>query len=112
LLINISNDAWFGDSVAPHQHLQIARMRAKESGRFLLRATNTGISAVIAPDGSVAARSPQFVTDVLTATVRPYQGSTAYVRFGNVPVIVLALLVVSSIAAPRRRKDRADGMRP
>ena len=53
LLINASNDAWFGDSLAPHQHLAMAHMRAAETGRYLLRATNTGISAIIGPDGAV-----------------------------------------------------------
>jgi apolipoprotein N-acyltransferase len=94
LLLNVSNDAWFGDSFAPHQHLQIARMRALETGRFLLRATNTGISALIGPYGSVLARSPQFETHVLTAEIQPRFGSTPYVRMGNVAVVVLAVFML------------------
>jgi apolipoprotein N-acyltransferase len=102
LLLNVSNDAWFGDSIAPHQHLQIARMRALESGRYMLRATNTGISAVIGPDGSLVERSPQFETHVLTARVRPYTGSTPYVRFGNgVPLALATILLVLGVT--RRR---------
>src|SRR5690606_27380355 len=58
LLVNVSNDAWFGDTIAPHQHLQIVRMRAREAGRWLVRATNSGITAVIAPDGRVVASLP------------------------------------------------------
>ncbi len=104
LLLNVSNDAWFGNSLAPHQHLQIARMRALESGRFLLRATNTGISAVIGPQGTVLARSPQFETHVLTAEIHPRAGSTPYVRIGNAAVVVLAvlLLIAGSFSARRQ----------
>jgi len=94
LLVNVSNDAWFGDSTAPHQHLQMARMRALESGRYLLRSTNTGITAVISPQGDVIDRLPQFQSGVLSATVRPYTGTTPYVRFGNYPVVILCLLMV------------------
>lgn len=89
LLVNVSNDAWFGDSIAPHQHLEIAQMRALETGRYLLRATNTGISAIINPSGQVTARTPQFTTQALTATVQPMQGITPYVRLGELPLILL-----------------------
>jgi apolipoprotein N-acyltransferase len=91
LLVNVSNDAWFGDSLAPHQHLEMARMRAKETGRPLLRATNTGISAIIDHRGRIMARSPQFEEAVVTGSVVPQQGATPYVRFGNLPVLLLAL---------------------
>lgn len=103
LLINVSNDAWFGDSIAPHQHLQIARMRALETGRYMLRATNTGISAVIDPDGRVVARSPQFQPDVLRATVIPQRGATPYVSIGNRWLAALAVLAVLAFAGVRRR---------
>ncbi len=94
LLVNISNDAWFGDSIAPHQHLQIARMRAIESGRYMLRATNTGVSAVIAADGTVEQMSPQFKPDVLVANIPPYRGATPYVITGNWLVVILAILML------------------
>ncbi len=94
LLVNVSNDAWFGDSIAPHQHLEIARMRALESGRYLLRATNTGISAVIDAKGKIGARTPQFKIITLGTTAQPYQGSTPYVRFGNGLVVSLLLVCV------------------
>jgi len=93
LLVNVSEDAWFGDSLAPHQRLQMARMRAIESGRPMLRAANTGPSVVIDHRGTVTARSPQFKTFVLPARVRPMQGVTPYVRLGNWP-IVSALFVI------------------
>ena len=73
VLVNVSNDAWFGDSIAPHQHLQIARMRALETGRYLLRATNTGISAIIDERGEVVAISSQFVPDVVSGEMIPHR---------------------------------------
>ncbi len=103
LLLNVSNDAWFGDSIAPHQHLQMARMRSLEAGRYLLRATNTGISAVIGPDGAVIARSPQFETHVLRADVRPYLGATPYMKVGNAAIVLIALLMVCGIGLTPRR---------
>jgi apolipoprotein N-acyltransferase len=113
VLVNVSNDAWFGDSLAPHQHLQKARMRALETGRYLLRATNTGISAIIGPDGGLAGVSPQFEVHVLTGSVRPMQGATPYVSVGNAPVVLLAGLAVGlaallgprGLGLTRRRED-------
>ena len=108
LLVNVSNDAWFGDSLAPHQHLEMARMRARETGRPMLRSTNTGISAVIDARGNIVIRSPQFEEAVVTATVQPYQGATPYVLTGNWPVLTLsALLVLLPLAAgsPPGRKS-------
>jgi apolipoprotein N-acyltransferase len=91
LLINVTNNAWFGDSTAPHQHLQISRMRALEAGRYLVRATNDGISAAIDPQGKVVARLPQFREAVLRVEVQPMTGLTPYARFGNYPVVIGAL---------------------
>jgi apolipoprotein N-acyltransferase len=106
LLVNISNDGWFGDSVAPHQHLQIARMRALESGRFLIRSTNTGISAVVDTLGRVMAQSPQFSMTTLRARVQPYSGATPYILAGNGPVISLAWLVlIAGMVSGRRRRS-------
>ena len=85
LLVNVSNDGWFGDSIAPHQHLQMARFRALESGRFMLRSTNTGITAVIDPRGTIVGQGEQFKAVVVTATVQPRTGATPWVRFGNWP---------------------------
>jgi apolipoprotein N-acyltransferase len=103
LLINVTNNAWYGDSTAPHQHLQIARMRALEAGRYLIRAANDGITAVIGPRGEIVGRLPQFQEAVLRADVQPMTGLTPYARLGNTPVIGLggALLLV---AAWRRRR--------
>jgi len=95
LLINVSNDAWFGDSIAPHQHLQIARMRALEVGRYSVRATNTGISAFIGPDGKILQQGAQFVPAKMTLKVEPMQGSTPYARNGNRFILSLCVLILA-----------------
>jgi apolipoprotein N-acyltransferase len=102
LLINVTNNAWYGDSTAPHQHLQIARMRALEAGRFEVRAANDGITAVIDPHGKIAAQAAQFKEAVLRATVQPMSGLTPYARLGNYPVVIGAMLLLV-FAAWRRR---------
>ena len=94
LLVNVSNDAWFGDSLAPHQHLQMARMRALESGRYMLRATNTGISAIIDEKGEIVKQSPQFKATALSAQVSLFKGSTPYVLWGNYPVVIASLILL------------------
>jgi apolipoprotein N-acyltransferase len=97
LLVNLSNVAWFGDSLAPAQHLQIARARALETGRMHLTATNTGITAVVGRDGRVLARLASFTEGRLDATVQGYSGATPYVRFGDWPALAacVALLLVA-----------------
>ncbi|MBI3574969.1 MAG: apolipoprotein N-acyltransferase [Gammaproteobacteria bacterium] len=103
LLVNVSEDAWFGDSLAPHQRIQIARLRALESGRPMLRAANTGPSVVIRHDGEVIARAPQFEEYVLRAAVEPRQGATPYSRWGNNPVVwLLGGLLAAGFLATRR----------
>lgn len=95
-LVNVSNDAWFGVSLAPYQHLEIARMRALEAGRYMARATNTGVSALIDHQGRVLTRSGLFQTEVIKGELEPRQGATPYVRFGdNVSVgLAVGLLLV------------------
>jgi apolipoprotein N-acyltransferase len=107
LLVNVTNDAWFGDSTAPHQHLDISRMRSLETGRPMLRATNDGVTALIAHDGELLGRLPQFRAGVLTGTVEPRVGLTPYARFGNAPVLVLTWLAVAAGFAAARRRGRA-----
>ncbi len=101
LLVNVSNVAWFGDSLAPAQHLQIARLRALESGRMMLRSTNTGMTAIVDVDGRVLSALPPFTRGALVGEVQGYSGATPYVRWGNWPVIGLALLLVLLVG--RRR---------
>lgn len=105
LLVNVTNDAWFGDSTAPHQHVDISRMRSLETGRPMLRATNDGITALIAYDGSMIASLPQFRPGVLTGEVVPRAGLTPYLRYGNAPLLaVLLAALVLPVAFARRSR--------
>jgi len=103
LLINVTNDAWFGDSTARHQHLQISRMRALEAGRYLIRAANDGITAVLDARGGEIAVLPEFREGVLRADVRPMTGLTPYARWGNYPVLLFCALLLAWAAWRRRR---------
>ena len=94
LLANVSNVAWFGRSVAPQQHLQISQARALETGRYMLRATNTGMTAIIDPQGRVRKVAPEFTEAIVTGVVQGRAGATLYVRWGNAPAIAIALLLV------------------
>ena len=102
LLVNMSNVAWFGDSLAPAQHLQIAQLRAIETGRMHLAVTNTGITAAIDRDGRVLARLPQFTEGRLEITAQGYTGVTPYVRYKDWPVVVVSLLVMGALAFAAR----------
>ncbi len=104
LLVNMSNVAWFGRSIAPEQHLQISQARALETGRYLLRATNTGMTAVINPRGEVERAAPQFETALLTHTVRGHAGATPYVRWGNYAVLLLLAMLLGVAWVMRARK--------
>jgi apolipoprotein N-acyltransferase len=103
LLVNMSNVAWFGDSLAPAQHLQIAQLRAIETGRMHLAATNTGVTAAIDRDGRVVARLPQFREGRLEVTAQGYSGSTPYSRYRDWPVVVISLLVLAFAVLIARR---------
>ena len=104
LLVNLSNVAWFGDSLAPAQHLQIAQLRAIETGRMYLTATNTGITAVIDREGRVLATLPQFAEGRLEATAQGYVGATPYVRWRDWPILFIALGVLVAYTVIARRK--------
>jgi len=95
LLVNVSNVAWFGDSLAPAQHLAIARMRAIEAGRMHLTATNTGITAAIDRDGRVLKRLPQFTEARLEIEAQGYSGATPYVHLRDWPIVLLALALLA-----------------
>jgi len=108
LLVNVTNDAWYGESHAAMQHNQLSQMRALEAGRMMLRATNTGVTSVIGVDGRVQAMLPQHEEGVLTAQVQGYAGSTPYVRWGN--AAMLGLIVMMLLVA--WRLQRRESTRP
>jgi len=95
VLVTISNDAWFGASIGPHQHLQLARMRAIENGRYVLRGTNNGLTAIIDQRGRLSAQLPQFVPDVLRGGYRPARGYTPFTRTGHWPLIGLLVILLA-----------------
>lgn len=97
LLLNTSNDAWYGDSSAAIQHNQISQMRALETGRMMLRATNTGVTSVIGNDGRILQMLPQHREAVLSAQVQGYTGTTPYVVWGNMAVLVLLLAMFTAV---------------
>jgi apolipoprotein N-acyltransferase len=104
LLVNVTNDSWFGRSTARYQHLQISRLRAREAGRPMVRAANDGVSAIIGARGEIQARAPEYEASVLRATVEPRTGLTPYARMGNWPIIVLALVFAGLGAYVKRRR--------
>jgi apolipoprotein N-acyltransferase len=106
LLVNVTNDAWYGRSIAAEQHNQIAAMRALELGRPMLRATNTGITSAIGHDGREIARLPWFTTGVLEVAVAGREGATPYLRFGDLPALALSVLAIVLPAMLRRLRSR------
>ena len=105
LLVNVTNDAWYGKSHAAMQHNQISQMRALETGRMMLRATNTGVTSIIGPDGRVLQMLPQHEEGVLTGMVQGYGGSTPYVRWGNAAMLGLISLMLASAWWLRHKKS-------
>ena len=104
IMVVISDDSWFGKSFAASQHLQIAQMRALETGRPLVMATNDGLTAVVDAFGNIQALAPPYQTSVLTASVSPHQGSTPWVRSGIYPwALVLFSLLLIAYWRQRRR---------
>ncbi len=89
VLMTLSNDSWFGTSIGPLQHLQMAQMRALENGRWLLRATNNGVTAIVDHHGRVVDRLPQFQAGALQGRYRIMDGDTPFVRLGHLPVLLL-----------------------
>ncbi|MCG5529519.1 apolipoprotein N-acyltransferase [Halorhodospira halochloris] len=104
VLVNVSNDAWFGDSLAPHQHLQKARQRAAETRRWMLRSTNTGITAVIDPYGEIVEQAPQFAQTSVVAQVYKRSGPTPYMVIGDWPVVIAVLVLLAAIALRTRKR--------
>lgn len=107
LLANLSNDAWFGHSLGPQQHLQIAQMRALESGRYMLRATNTGVTAIIDQRGRIVSRAPEYVVTTLNGTAQGYTGMTPFAYVRNHWMWALPIIVLLSYFIQTRRVRRA-----
>lgn len=103
LLINMTNLAWFGASQAPTQQLRLSQLRSLETGLPSLRATNTGVTAIVSPNGIVEAQLNQFTQGTLSATVQAYTGKTPYVRWGNAPILSLSCLILLLGLMQRRR---------
>lgn len=101
LLVNASNDAWYGESLAAYQHMQFSQARALETGRTVLRATNTGATAMIDPHGNVLAHAPHFTETTLNVMAQGYSGSTPYVRFGNWLFLAICFIGLLFIGWPR-----------
>jgi apolipoprotein N-acyltransferase len=108
MLLNVSNIAWFGDSIALPQHLQISQMRSLETRRPMLRATNTGATAVIDAAGRVQAQLRPFTHGTLAAKVQGMSGWTPYILFGNTLVVTAALLLLAGIWFPHRKRRQAN----
>lgn len=103
LLLTISNDAWFGDSIGPLQHMQMAQMRALETQRYLVRATNNGISAVVDPTGTMIARTQQFTQEILAAPIVPISGNTPFMIWKHIPIIILFMgLLIGAFIRSRK----------
>ena len=103
LLVNVTNDAWYSHSHAAAQHNQIAQLRALETGRMMLRATNTGVTSIIGADGRVLQQLPQHREAVLKGMAQGYDGITPYVRWGNAAVLLLIALMLACAWARRNR---------
>ena len=106
----MTNDAWYGRSIGARQHNQVGAMRALESGRPMLRATNTGITSAIAHDGRVLAELPWFVRGILEIEIAGRTGETPYLRFGDWPVLILSLALFA-IAVLQNRRGAISGNR-
>ncbi|TBU90081.1 apolipoprotein N-acyltransferase [Stutzerimonas kirkiae] len=106
LLLTVSNDAWFGRSIGPLQHLQMAQMRALEAGRWMIRATNNGITVLIDPKGRISERAPQFEQAVLYGEVTPMQGLTPFLRWRSWPLGLLCALLLAHAVMRRPKAAR------
>ena len=102
VLLTVSNDAWFGRSIAPRQHMQMARMRALENAKPLMRGTNNGVTALVDHRGDISAKIEQFSAGELSGTIAPRTGQTVFTRTGSWPVVILSLFICGGLIARRR----------
>ncbi|MCO4799826.1 MAG: apolipoprotein N-acyltransferase [Colwelliaceae bacterium] len=107
ILLTVSNDAWFGNSHGPHQHMEIARMRSLEFGRPLLRSTNNGVTAITDHRGEITQQLPQFKQEVLKAEIQLVSGMTPYSQYGRYPTWIFALITFLIIMIKKRSLSKA-----
>ena len=112
MLLNVTNDSWFGRSPARYQHLQISRLRTMETGRPMVRAANDGVSALISHHGEILVSAPEYEPTVMRGTLQPRTGLTPYARTGNWPVVCLVLVFGLAAAWVGRRDRSARGNLP
>ncbi len=105
LILTVSNDTWFGRTIGPHQHMQMAQMRALENAKPLLRTTNNGITAVVNHHGAIIAQLEQFTVDVLPFEIIPRQGNTFFTQTGSAPVLLVCMLIIFINISNTRRKQ-------
>lgn len=108
VILTLSNDTWFTGSIGPDQHFQIARMRAIENNRWLVRSANNGISAIVSPQGEVKEIAPRYVEAILKGTIEPLQGLTPYQRMGHWPLIALYLMLAVFLFVWNRKSRQLD----
>ena len=107
VLLTVSNDTWFGDSFGPLQHVQMARLRALENGRYLLRATSNGVTVIIDPKGEITAQAERFTTTSIEGDVQAMQGLTPFTHTGSWPVWLMSLLLLApALVGVGSRKQR------
>jgi len=111
VLVNLTNDAWYGRTVAPWQHARLAQWRAIETRRSLLRVTNTGVTSVINAKGEIVEALPIFTPAVLKTQVEVLEGETFYVRFGDWFAWSISLLAIAIVLSHSLRGFRSDGER-
>ncbi|KUJ83316.1 apolipoprotein N-acyltransferase [Microbulbifer flavimaris] len=107
VLLTISNDAWFGASIGPLQHMQMAQMRALETGRYLVRATNTGVTAIVDPRGHIVERLPQFEQATMTGKIRAKSGATPFMLLGIWGMLALAAVMLAAALLLQRTRGAA-----
>jgi apolipoprotein N-acyltransferase len=108
IILTVSNDAWFGDSIAPHQHMQMARMRAIENAKPVMRATNNGITALVDHRGKIYQQLNQHTQGVLTGQVILYSGETPFSKYGSWPIVLFSLMILVLTQTQSCRNFKGD----
>lgn len=108
VLLTVSNDAWFGNSIAPHQHMQMARMRALEAAKPLIRGTNNGITAVVNHKGQLLQQLDQFEVGVLLAQIEPRIGNSPFTLIGSWPIVLFSFLIIIYLIISQWRQNRME----